>query len=1005
MYPAVRTLQIVQEGKAPASLACDGMGPISTVSCKKYVRIYIFERIVPILCYLHQNKLYLWFCRGEFCELLHSSWILKMSVSEIILNNLKIKMNPGESYEEQQNTLLEYKKALNAACEQLKRLKNEKDNLQDVYEEFKQHYEKLKKECNEISKRHMDTIAEKKHIEAEYEAQLKHLRGLLEQRERILDEQRTKALLPTDTDMLRAKIAREIEAPYKQKVDTLNQEIDRLESDLSETRRSNALLKSELEANELDYSRQINDLKHKHQGQMADLMAELQLLHEKLDDTRDKEMIRTMKREIEEYKRKSLDAQREAAELRKQRDELKLEKSTVSIEHAKQIEQVRAGERRAQDEVEDLQLKIQKMEEELTRELQAGVEKGEQIQQLTESNNLLKEKLQECELELSQCRTQSQAAETRAKEHEDAVEAYAKRLQEEEKERSLFEREDKAKLQQEVERLEKELMHCEEARKSELQDLSDRLEGTEREKRVLQEEYKMTRKKLADLQGSFENIKLTHIKALDARDKLENELAKLQERYRNLLTKEQELATAKEHLEFSIKSIEEEYHKLTEEKRLWGNERAQLQTQISELAQRLENATKRDDVNMYKRKATEYKNKVRQANLKLQQMAAKLARLQAESFAMGEYRPIPAEVIMKPQQEPVGEKVYNVKQLESEIEETLGKNKEVVELQQVLIYESYVFHYHSRCDSSCISLLDNVIACCTLTNCFCCELWFSQRVQQKYDLSLVCVVPPINLSRFHGLHLCFSSNRSTLSIHSFQIHQSFVLSLQFRLQVNTLCPVVFCCYPNVNSCIQDLFFMSIPIIYYCYCMKSLDPSWKFPSYFLKGQPAIQLQQLIQDELFQNSQLLHLCSDILWLHCIYAAPFLVFYSNQLLIPQYLLAKSCTLWFVQYVLCSSICASSISPYASILLLSAFLHFPDGSLIIPIDKAPQTADSIKRSLGFGSWYLGEIKGSLYCLITFFIFILYTIFYNRNILANFSFILVRINKSMSRLPEIFKR
>ena len=109
----------------------------------------------------------------------------------------------------------------------------EKETLQEVYEEFKQHYEKLKKECNEISKRHMETIGEKKHIEAEYEAQLKHLRGLLEQREKILDEQRSKALLPTDTDMLRAKIAREIEAPYKQKLDGMNQEVDKLESEVA----------------------------------------------------------------------------------------------------------------------------------------------------------------------------------------------------------------------------------------------------------------------------------------------------------------------------------------------------------------------------------------------------------------------------------------------------------------------------------------------------------------------------------------------------------------------------------------------------------------------------------------------------------------------------------------------------------------------------------------------------------------------------------------------------
>ncbi len=233
--------------------------------------------------------------------------------------------------------------------------------MQEVYEEFKQHYEKLKKECGEISKRHMETISEKKRLEAEYEAQLKHLRGLLEQREKILDEQRTKALLPTDTDMLRAKIAREIEAPYKQKVDMLSQDIDRLESEISDLRRNNALLKSELESKDSDHARQVSELKQKHQAQVADLMSELQAMHERADDTKDKEIIRTLKREVEEYKRKSMDSVREAAELRKQRDELKLEKSTAAIEQARQFEQVRAGERRTREEIEDLHVKIQKL--------------------------------------------------------------------------------------------------------------------------------------------------------------------------------------------------------------------------------------------------------------------------------------------------------------------------------------------------------------------------------------------------------------------------------------------------------------------------------------------------------------------------------------------------------------------------------------------------------------------------------------------------------------------
>ncbi len=582
-----------------------------------------------------------------------------------------------DSYEDQQNAILEYKKALNAACEQLKRLKEEKETIQGVYEEFKQHYEKLKKECNEISKRHMETIADKKRLEDEYEAQLRHLRGLLEQREKILDEQRTKALLPTDTDMLRAKIAREIEAPYKQKVDGMTQEMDKLESEMSDLRRQNVLLKSELDANNAEHERQLQDLKQRNKAQVSDLMAELQLLHERVDDTKDKEAIRLLKREVEEHKRKAMDSMKEVAELRKQRDELKLERSGLLIEQAKQLDQARLGERRAREEAEELTSKIQKAEEELTKELQAGVEKGEQIQQLNAAISSMKEKMQECDAELGQCRAQCDAAEGRAREREEAANAILRKAQDEDKEKYLSQREKKGKLQQELERLEAGLAGSEQARKEEVSTLEQRLEASEKERRVLGEQYNMLRKKLSDLQTGYENLKLNHIKALDTRDKLEDEIKKIQERHRNLLTKEQELATAKDHLEFSMKAMDEECRKLSDEKKQWSVERSELQAQLADLTQRLEGATKRtaEEVKKYKEKASEYKRKVRQANLKLQQMATKLAKVHVEvlSAPMPEFRQ-PMEV---PRAEPVYEAARatpDVRQLESDVADTIARH-------------------------------------------------------------------------------------------------------------------------------------------------------------------------------------------------------------------------------------------------------------------------------------------------------------------------------------------
>ena len=97
-----------------------------------------------------------------------------------------------------------------------------------MHEEYKQHYEKLRKECNEMSKKFMESVSEKKEIETQFEAQMNHLKNMLEQRQRILDEQQAKSLTPMDTDLFRTKITREIQAPFRVKIEEQKGENDKL---------------------------------------------------------------------------------------------------------------------------------------------------------------------------------------------------------------------------------------------------------------------------------------------------------------------------------------------------------------------------------------------------------------------------------------------------------------------------------------------------------------------------------------------------------------------------------------------------------------------------------------------------------------------------------------------------------------------------------------------------------------------------------------------------------
>ena len=394
-------------------------------------------------------------------------------------------MNVQESYDQELDSFLEYKRALNACQEQLKHCKEEKDALQEVHEDFKIHYERLKKECERTKKQLLQTISENKQMEEEYDAQIDQFRRLLDEREKVLEEQRNRAMIPTDANMIRAKIIREIEVPHKQKIDELTQDINKLEAESEELRRTNALLKSEIETTNNDYTRQIDSMKQKYQSQIDALHSELEVLRDQADDPNDRELARVKSREADEYKRKLADAKREIGELRKQRDELKLENNSNTINHLKEVEEYKIGKKKTEQEIYDQHYEIERLEEELKREVKLGNERQEQIQQLIDGNDSLQKKLQECELELNDYREQYRLAEIRRREQSESLEEYGNRIEEEKNSNDFLKNKEVVELRDNLNKVREALEKSEQARRNEAKAFSSQLDDLEHDKKLL----------------------------------------------------------------------------------------------------------------------------------------------------------------------------------------------------------------------------------------------------------------------------------------------------------------------------------------------------------------------------------------------------------------------------------------------------------------------------------------------------------------------------------------
>lgn len=105
------------------------------------------------------------------------------------------------------------------------------------------------------------------------------------------------------------------------------------------------MLKAQVEALKSEGERELRDVKEKHRQEVQELTLENQALQSRADDRRDRDLIRQLRREVDEHKRRATELLSENSDLRKERDQLKLERGELSIKHTREMEDIKNAHR------------------------------------------------------------------------------------------------------------------------------------------------------------------------------------------------------------------------------------------------------------------------------------------------------------------------------------------------------------------------------------------------------------------------------------------------------------------------------------------------------------------------------------------------------------------------------------------------------------------------------------------------------------------------------------
>ena len=90
-----------------------------------------------------------------------------------------------------------------------------------------------------------------------------------------------------------------------------------------------------------EHEKEMQDLKDRLKGEIQELMLENQALQARTDDRRDQDIIKQLRRDLDEAKRRANDLNQDLNEIRREKENIKLEKNQNFLEYSKDLEELK----------------------------------------------------------------------------------------------------------------------------------------------------------------------------------------------------------------------------------------------------------------------------------------------------------------------------------------------------------------------------------------------------------------------------------------------------------------------------------------------------------------------------------------------------------------------------------------------------------------------------------------------------------------------------------------
>ncbi|XP_071490430.1 centrosomal protein of 83 kDa-like [Diadema antillarum] len=550
-------------------------------------------------------------------------------------------------------------------------LKAEHTKLQDENRRLQRETESLRDDCRVMEERLQQLLNKSNRELAVKMAELEELRA--------------QSLTPDKLELIKLKIAEDLEKPFRERFTQLESEVEHYRTEFNKLRYEHSFLKSEYEHEQAEHKRMVEEVKMQYETEIANLVKDKEAIVAKYsqENTHDSDKVRTLYRDNAQLNLKVKGLLTELDEIRAQREQVGLQSDHVSRLQARQLSEHAANIKALQSEKESLQLHMEQLQKELSISQDAHQSATTRVHDLEKQNMELRGRLEEMQhrhkmevtdlkmeatrsrgelerdrdgltneleglkakCEVLQKTLESQKDAIAEKEKEVARKMQAVREEEWERVNRLEgEKLDLESRLQEFERLkiDEETRHYaeKEAGEERIREAEKRQEQTERELQTIR--AKMEHQ--TSLGKDLEQEQTTNTQLREKCTRLKAELRDSQAAEQDLMAENDKLKETLEMLQNELvlvkagmeREAERGEEKLTQHKMSWMDEKTQLERRLDELERKMKQAQKHREeaVQAHAKKKKKYQKVVNRLQDKNQLLEAKNEQLELEKQAL-----------------------------------------------------------------------------------------------------------------------------------------------------------------------------------------------------------------------------------------------------------------------------------------------------------------------------------------------------------------------------------